>query len=119
MSTMTNLSGLNFIICLHNSEPIEPPPPVTNITLSFINSPIFLLFNFIGSLPSKSSICTSLKFCSRGLFFINSFVPGKILTLHPVSWQISNIFFLSSCEIFDIVKNITSTLFSLQILGIS
>ena len=119
MSTITSLSGSNLTICLQSSEPIEPPPPVTSTTLLCINSFMFLLSNLIGSLPSKSSISTSLKFCIIGLSLISSLVPGRILTLQPVSWQISNIFFLSSLEILEIVKNITSTLFSLQILGIS
>lgn len=56
MSTITNFEGLNFIICLQSSEPIEPPPPVTRTTLFSINLPIFLLSNFIRSLPNKSSI---------------------------------------------------------------
>lgn len=51
MSTITNVLGLNFIICLQSSEPIEPPPPVTSTTLFSINLEIFLLSNFIGSLP--------------------------------------------------------------------
>lgn len=38
MSNITNLLGSYLTICLHSSEPIEPPPPVTNTVL-------FLLMN--------------------------------------------------------------------------
>ena len=35
-STMINNFGSSKIIFLHNSEPIEPPPPVTKTTLFLI-----------------------------------------------------------------------------------
>ena len=53
---MINFLGLYFFICLHNSPPIEPPPPVTKITLSFIPLLSSLLSGFTGFLPSNSSI---------------------------------------------------------------
>ena len=49
-----------FQICLHNSEPIEPPPPVTITTLSFIMSLTFCKSKEILVLPNKSSILISL-----------------------------------------------------------
>ena len=119
ISTITSFSGLYFIICLQSSEPIEPPPPVTNTTLFSIKFPMFLLSNFIGSLPNKSSISTFLKFCIKVLFFIKSAVPGNILTLAPVFWQISSICFLFSADMLDIAKNIKSTFCSLHIRSIS
>ena len=56
MSNITNLLGSYLTICLHSSEPIEPPPPVTNTVLFFIKELMFLLSRCTGSLPNKSSI---------------------------------------------------------------
>ena len=85
ISNIINLLGLNFAICLHNSEPIEPPPPVTNMDFPLISSPIFSLAKVIGSLPNKSSISTSLKFCNKLLFLIISATLGSTLIFTPVS----------------------------------
>ena len=55
-----NFLGLSLSICLHNSEPIEPPAPVTNITFELI----FLFNNSLNgvtvSLISISSTSSSL-----------------------------------------------------------
>ena len=72
---------------------------------------MFLLSNFISSLPNKSSISTSLKFSNIFLSFINSFNPGRILTFALVLWQIFNICFLFSLSMFAIEKNINSTFY--------
>ena len=56
ISINTSCFGSYFTICLHNSDPIEPPPPVTIIILSFIIPFISSRFIFIGSRPKRSSI---------------------------------------------------------------
>ena len=77
------------------------------------------LCSTIGSLPKTSSISTSLKFCIIFFPVIKSEIPGNSLNFIPVSWQIDNISFLSFADIFEITKNIISTLFSLHTLTIS
>ena len=84
MSNIINFAGLYFIICLQSSDPIDPPPPVTNTFFPFIRSVMFLLSSFIVSLPSKSSISTSLKLFITPPFFIISSVLGNTLVLTPV-----------------------------------
>ena len=99
MSNITKVFGLYLTICLHSSEPIDPPPPVTKIVLPFISSPIDSLFNTICSLPNTSSISTFLKFCISVLFFMMSVIPGSILIFAPVSWQIL-IFLFCFCYLY-------------------
>ena len=76
-SNNNSISGLLRMICLHNSDPIEPPAPVTMTTFPLI----FLLNNSgigaTGSLPSKSMILTS--FISAVLIFpsTRSVNPGN------------------------------------------
>ena len=60
-SRSINFFGFNLIICLHNSLPIEPPAPVTQITYPFISGPIKLESGIIQSLPSRSSIVIGLR----------------------------------------------------------
>ena len=38
VATSNNFFGFNFIICLHNSDHIEPPAPVTNTVFVLIFS---------------------------------------------------------------------------------
>ena len=62
LSNIINFEGPNFEICSHNSDPIEPPPPVTRILL--LENSFLISFQSISifSLPNKSSIDTSLNF---------------------------------------------------------
>ena len=55
------LLGFNLIICSHNSEPIEPPAPVTQIDLFSIIDLTNSKFTYISSLPSKLSIEMGFK----------------------------------------------------------
>ena len=107
ISNITSVFGSYFAICLHSSEPIEPPPPVTNIVLPFIKLPIFSLSSLIGSLPKISSISTFFRFSNKFLFFIISATLGNILTLALVCWQICNISFLFFESILAIEKNMS------------
>lgn len=43
ISTITSLLGSYLTICLHSSEPIEPPPPVTNTVLFLLMNLCFVI----------------------------------------------------------------------------
>ena len=51
--------GWYVIICLTNSEPIDPAAPVTKMFLSFIDSLISLLLSLISLRSNRSTISTS------------------------------------------------------------
>ena len=70
-----------FTDCLDISEPIEPPAPVINTTLSLIFSLIKLCFASTSYLPSKSVISTSFNSETEIFPCANSAKPGRILTL--------------------------------------
>ena len=48
--------GFNLIICLHNSDPIDPPAPVMNTDLFSMQAVRRYSLGLTASLPSKSSI---------------------------------------------------------------
>ena len=108
MSSKTICFGLWSIICLHSSEPIDPPAPVTRTTFPLIRFLMFWLSSSIGSLPSRSSISTSLRLLNRFSFVIISFRLGRTLTFASVLLHNSSISFLFLLSMFTIVKNISS-----------
>ena len=59
MSNIINFAGLYFIICLQSSDPIDPPPPVTNTFF-----PLNIVFIYINKAYTKIN-----KTC------ISSFLP--------------------------------------------
>ena len=66
-SIIISFEGFRLIICLHNSEPIEPPPPVTHIEELYNPGSKSSLKDGTGSLPNKSSISIGLKESIRAL----------------------------------------------------
>ena len=107
------------MICLHNSSPIDPPPPVTRTTLPLIKLLMLLLSSSIGSLPSKSSISTSLKLWKRFSSVISSLKSGRTFTWAFVLLHSVRISFLSLVSMLTIEKNISSTSYFSQILMMS
>ena len=75
-SNKISFLGCCLIICLHNSEPIEPPAPVTITTLFAILAAISSGFGSTESRPSRSSISTSLNSESLALPPTISAIPG-------------------------------------------
>ena len=94
MSKRINNSGPALAICLDNSEPIDPPAPVTKTTFPFKELTISSLFTFISSLSSKSLISTSLNLVTTSPLY-NWNKPGTVCNLQPVSLQIFKISLLS------------------------
>ena len=98
---------------------MEPPAPVTNTFLFFIKSTTSLSLICLLSLPSKSSIFTSLIFFMLTFPSINSYIPGMVFILHFVFLQICIISRFLFLFIFAMVKIISSTFRFLAIVSIS
>ena len=82
--------GLYLAIWLISSEPILPPPPVTNTILSWIKSNTSLVLIFISSLPNKSSNFIFLNCVLKFPSSIKLSTLGNILT--DISFSLFNSF---------------------------
>src|SRR5262245_9611125 len=74
-----NCLGDKLATCLHNSEPMEPPPPEIKTDSSSIPRRIFCQSNTMGSRPNKSSKETSRKASTLTLPLAKSFKLGNVL----------------------------------------
>ena len=103
--------GLFTIIWRHNSEPIDPPAPVTITVLPKIFFCNNSLFGKTGSRPSKSSIFTSLSSSIFALPCKISSISGIVLTLIFKGIRLSIIAFLSEREALGMASKITFILY--------
>ena len=106
-----SLLGLCLATCLHSSEPIEPPPPVTRTVLPWIKSKTSFISTLIGSLPKRSSIETFLRLDTFTSPFAIWYIPGRFFSVQFVSLQIPSISLLSSIGAEGIAIQILSTLY--------
>ena len=103
----------------HSSLPIEPPPPVTNTTLS-LTSFSASSGNTTGSLPSKSSTLISvIRLVKSRPSAISFTMSGKVCILQEVDTQMSIILFLFSGVRVGMAIRIVSTWHRFARLGIS
>ena len=74
------MAGWLRIIWRHNSEPMEPPAPVTITTLPLMSAAINSGRGATGSRPSKSTTETFFSELALILPSTKSFMPGMVST---------------------------------------
>jgi len=112
-------AGLKRQICLHSSDPIEPPAPVTMTILSRMVEPIRSCSKEMTSRPSKSLYAISLMAFKETFPSINSPMPGSVLKEISLCSQLDTICRICSAVIEDIAIKASFALKRTAILSIS